>query len=102
MTRGRAMKARGRSALAKLSVPLVWRYGRDLTDDARRGRLDPVEITELGYRRPYEYGGVAALVALAGLCLLAAARTDRIRHPESRLGPPLTARMGRAGARPAW
>src|SRR5579871_2108680 len=42
MTRGRAMKARGRSALAKLSVPLVWRYGRDLTEDARRGRLDPV------------------------------------------------------------
>ncbi|HET7246508.1 MAG TPA: AAA family ATPase [Streptosporangiaceae bacterium] len=42
MTRGRAMKARGRSALAKLSVPIVWRYGRDLTEDARRGRLDPV------------------------------------------------------------
>jgi ATP-dependent Clp protease ATP-binding subunit ClpB len=42
MTRSRAMKARGRSALAKLSVPLVWRYGRDLTEDARRGRLDPV------------------------------------------------------------
>ena len=42
MTRGRAMKARGRSALAKLSVPLVWRYGRDLTEDAKRGRLDPV------------------------------------------------------------
>ena len=46
------MKARGRSALAKLSVPLVWRYGRDLTDDARRGRLDPVigreeELTRL-------------------------------------------------------
>ncbi len=36
------MKARGRSALAKLSVPLVWRYGRDLTEDAKRGRLDPV------------------------------------------------------------
>ncbi len=46
------MKARGRSALAKLSVPLVWRYGRDLTEDARRGRLDPVigreeELTRL-------------------------------------------------------
>jgi ATP-dependent Clp protease ATP-binding subunit ClpB len=52
MTRGRAMKARGRSALAKLSVPLAWRYGRDLTEDARRGRLDPVigreeELTRL-------------------------------------------------------
>jgi ATP-dependent Clp protease ATP-binding subunit ClpB len=46
------MKARGRSALAKLSVPLVWRYGRDLTEDARRGRPDPVigreeELTRL-------------------------------------------------------
>jgi ATP-dependent Clp protease ATP-binding subunit ClpA len=46
------MKARGRSALAKLSVPLAWRYGRDLTEDARRGRLDPVigreeELTRL-------------------------------------------------------
>jgi ATP-dependent Clp protease ATP-binding subunit ClpA len=36
------MKARGRSALAKLSVPLSWRYGRDLTEAARRGQLDPV------------------------------------------------------------
>jgi ATP-dependent Clp protease ATP-binding subunit ClpB len=36
------MRARGRSALAKLSVPLNWRYGRDLTDAARRGQLDPV------------------------------------------------------------
>jgi hypothetical protein len=36
------MKARGRSALAKFSVPLSWRYGRDLTDAARRGQLDPV------------------------------------------------------------
>ena len=42
MTRGRAMKAKGRSALAKLSVPLSWRYGRDLTEDARRGQLGPV------------------------------------------------------------
>jgi hypothetical protein len=42
-----------------------------------RRRLDPVEVDELGYRRPYEYGGVAALLALVGLCLLAAARTDR-------------------------
>jgi ATP-dependent Clp protease ATP-binding subunit ClpB len=46
------MKARGRSALAKLSVPLAWRYGRDLTEDARWGRLDPVigreeELTRL-------------------------------------------------------
>jgi ATP-dependent Clp protease ATP-binding subunit ClpA len=46
------MKARGRSALAKPSVPLVWRYGRDLTEDAGRGRLDPVigreeELTRL-------------------------------------------------------
>ena len=39
-----------------------------------RGRLDPVEVTELGYRRPYEHGGAAALVVLVGLCLLAAAR----------------------------
>ena len=42
MARGRAMKARGRSALAKLSVPLNWRYGRDLTEAARRGQLGPV------------------------------------------------------------
>jgi ATP-dependent Clp protease ATP-binding subunit ClpB len=42
MPRGRAMKAGARSALAKLNVPLAWRYGRDLTEDARRGRLDPV------------------------------------------------------------
>jgi ATP-dependent Clp protease ATP-binding subunit ClpB len=42
MTRGRAMRAKGRSALAKLSVPLSWRYGRDLTEDARRGQLGPV------------------------------------------------------------
>jgi ATP-dependent Clp protease ATP-binding subunit ClpB len=36
------MKARGRSVLGKFSVPLTWRYGRDLTDAARRGQLDPV------------------------------------------------------------
>ena len=42
MARGRARKARGRSVLAKFSVPLTWRYGRDLTDAARRGQLDPV------------------------------------------------------------
>jgi ATP-dependent Clp protease ATP-binding subunit ClpB len=42
MTRGRAMKAKGRSALARLSIPLSWRYGRDLTEDARRGQLGPV------------------------------------------------------------
>ena len=42
MARRRVMKARGRSVLAKFSVPLTWRYGRDLTDAARRGQLDPV------------------------------------------------------------
>jgi ATP-dependent Clp protease ATP-binding subunit ClpB len=42
MPRRRAMKAGARSALAKLNVPVTWRYGRDLTEDARRGRLDPV------------------------------------------------------------
>jgi ATP-dependent Clp protease ATP-binding subunit ClpA len=42
MTRRRVMKARGRSVLAKFSVPLTWRYGRDLTDAAKRGQLDPV------------------------------------------------------------
>ena len=52
MARGRARKARGRSVLAKFSVPLTWRYGRDLTDAARRGQLDPVigrdeELTRL-------------------------------------------------------
>jgi ATP-dependent Clp protease ATP-binding subunit ClpB len=36
------MKAQTRSALSKLSGPLSWRYGRDLTDAARRGQLDPV------------------------------------------------------------
>ena len=52
MARGRVRKARGRSVLAKFSVPLTWRYGRDLTDAARRGQLDPVigrdeELTRL-------------------------------------------------------
>ena len=42
MARRRVMKARGRSVLAKFSFPLTWRYGRDLTDAARRGQLDPV------------------------------------------------------------
>ena len=42
MARGRVRKASGRSVLAKFSVPLTWRYGRDLTDAARRGELDPV------------------------------------------------------------
>jgi len=42
MARGRKMKAQTRSALSKLSGPLSWRYGRDLTDAARRGQLDPV------------------------------------------------------------
>ena len=31
------MKAQTRSALSKLSGPLSWRYGSDLTDAARRG-----------------------------------------------------------------
>jgi ATP-dependent Clp protease ATP-binding subunit ClpB len=42
MARGRKMKAQARSALSRLSGPLSWRYGRDLTDAARRGQLDPV------------------------------------------------------------
>jgi ATP-dependent Clp protease ATP-binding subunit ClpB len=42
MARARKMKAQTRSALSKLSGPLSWRYGRDLTDAARRGQLDPV------------------------------------------------------------
>jgi ATP-dependent Clp protease ATP-binding subunit ClpB len=42
MARGRKMKAGARSAVARLSGPLGWRYGRDLTDAARRGQLDPV------------------------------------------------------------
>jgi ATP-dependent Clp protease ATP-binding subunit ClpB len=42
MPRGRKMKAGARSAMSKLSSPLSWRYGRDLTDAARRGQLDPV------------------------------------------------------------
>jgi ATP-dependent Clp protease ATP-binding subunit ClpB len=42
MARARKMKAQSRSALSRLSGPLSWRYGRDLTDAARRGQLDPV------------------------------------------------------------
>ena len=42
MARGRKMKAQTRSALSKLSGPLSWRYGRDRSDAARRGQLDPV------------------------------------------------------------
>src|SRR5215831_10512855 len=42
MARGRKMKAQSRSALSRLSGPLSWRYGRDLTDAAKRGQLDPV------------------------------------------------------------
>ena len=42
MARGRKIKAQSRSALSRLSGPLSWRYGRDLTDAARRGQLDPV------------------------------------------------------------
>jgi len=52
MAQRRRMKAGARSALTKLSGPLSWRYGRDLTDAARRGQLDPVigrdeELTRL-------------------------------------------------------
>jgi ATP-dependent Clp protease ATP-binding subunit ClpB len=36
------MKVGARTALTKLSGPLSWRYGRDLTDAARHGQLDPV------------------------------------------------------------
>jgi ATP-dependent Clp protease ATP-binding subunit ClpB len=42
MARGRKMKAGARSAVSRLSGPLSWRYGRDLTDAAQRGQLDPV------------------------------------------------------------
>ena len=42
MARGRKMKAHTRSTLSRLSGPLSWRYGRDLSDAARRGQLDPV------------------------------------------------------------
>ncbi len=42
MAQRRRMKAGARSALTKLSGPLSWRYGRDLTDAAQRGQLDPV------------------------------------------------------------
>jgi ATP-dependent Clp protease ATP-binding subunit ClpA len=42
MARGRKMKAGARSAVARLSGSLSWRYGRDLTDAAKRGQLDPV------------------------------------------------------------
>ena len=42
MARRRGMKAGARTALAKLNVTVSWRYGRDLTDAARRGQLDPV------------------------------------------------------------
>ena len=42
MARRRGMKAGARSAMMKLSVTVAWRYGRDLTDAAKRGLLDPV------------------------------------------------------------
>jgi ATP-dependent Clp protease ATP-binding subunit ClpB len=42
MARARKMKAQTRSTLSKISGPLSWRYGRDLSDAARRGQLDPV------------------------------------------------------------
>ena len=42
MARRRGMKAGARTALAKLNVTLSWRYGRDLTEAARQGQLDPV------------------------------------------------------------
>ena len=42
MARARKMKAQTRSTLSQLSGPLSWRYGRDLSDAARRGQLDAV------------------------------------------------------------
>jgi ATP-dependent Clp protease ATP-binding subunit ClpB len=42
MARVRGMKSGARAAMMKLSVPMPWRYGRDLTDAAKRGLLDPV------------------------------------------------------------
>jgi ATP-dependent Clp protease ATP-binding subunit ClpB len=42
MARVRGMKSGTRAAMMKLSMPMPWRYGRDLTDAARRGLLDPV------------------------------------------------------------
>ncbi len=42
MARVRGMKSGTRAAMLKLSVPMPWRYGRDLTDAAKRGLLDPV------------------------------------------------------------
>jgi ATP-dependent Clp protease ATP-binding subunit ClpB len=42
MARARKMKAQTRSTLSRISGPLSWRYGRDLSDAARRGQLDPV------------------------------------------------------------
>jgi ATP-dependent Clp protease ATP-binding subunit ClpB len=42
MARGRGMKSGTRAAMLKLSVPVPWRYGRDLADAAKRGLLDPV------------------------------------------------------------
>ncbi len=42
MARRSGMKAGARSAMMKLSVPVPWRYGRDLTDAAKRGQLDPM------------------------------------------------------------
>src|SRR6516162_4685922 len=42
MARARKMKAQTRSTLSRISGPLSWRYGRDLSEAARRGQLDPV------------------------------------------------------------
>jgi ATP-dependent Clp protease ATP-binding subunit ClpB len=42
MARRRGMKVGARTALAKMRVTVSWRYGRDLTDAARRGQLDPM------------------------------------------------------------
>lgn len=42
MARVRGMKSGTRAAMMKLSVPVAWRYGRDLTYAAKRGLLDPV------------------------------------------------------------
>lgn len=42
MARVRGMKSGTWAVIMKLSVPVAWRYGRDLTDTAKRGLLDPV------------------------------------------------------------
>jgi ATP-dependent Clp protease ATP-binding subunit ClpB len=42
MARVRGIRSGTRAARLKLSVPVAWRYGRDLTDSAKRGLLDTV------------------------------------------------------------